>query len=335
MASPMSKKWLLLVPKIAISAALIVFVLSKVDLASAKARVLQVAPEMLAAAALVFLLQYAVCGFRWRAVLVPLGARVPYPRLLRLFYIGNFFHQTLPASVGGDAVRTYLVYRDGVGLRTAISATMLERLATVAALLLVVALVQPLFLGRIGDTAGAWIAPAVAGGVALVVGGVAFVALLDRVPQAFRRGRIMAALAGLATDTRTVFFSPRFAFGAVGWAAAGHANLALAVFVLARGLNLDVGLVDCVVLFLPALLISALPISVAGWGVREGSMVYTFGLIGVPAADALVLSVLYGLVTLILALPGGLVWLASGDRPKDVAAGLARAEAAASDRPGD
>jgi len=335
MAFAMSNKWLLLIPKAAISAALIVFVLSRVDLASAKARLLMVAPEMLVLAAGVFVLQYVVCGFRWRAALAPLGARVSYPRLLRLFYVGNFFHQTLPASVGGDAVRTYLVYRDGVGLRTAISAIMLERVATVAALLLLVALVQPLFLGRVGEAAGGWIGPAVAGGVALVVGGVVFIALLDRVPRALRRGRVMAALADLATDTRAVFFSPRHALGAVGWAAAGHASLALAVFVLARGLHLDVGLVDSLALFLPALLVSALPVSVAGWGVREGSMVYTFGLIGVAPADALVLSVLYGLFTLVLALPGGLVWLASGARRKEVAAGLARAKVAASDRSGD
>lgn len=334
MASPMSKKWLLLIPKILISAALIVFVLSKVDLAAVKARALQVAPEMLVLAAAVFLLQYVACAFRWRSALVPLGAQVRFPRLLHLFYIGNFFHQTLPASVGGDAVRTYLVYRDGVSLRTAISAIMLERVATVAALVFLVALIQPIFVGRVGEAAGAWILPVAGVGVAAVIGGIVFIALLDRVPETFRRGKVMAALANLAVDTRTIFFSPRPALTALGSAALGHATLAMAVFVLARGLNLAVSPVDVLALFLPVLLISALPISVAGWGVREGSMVYAFGLIGVPAADALVMSVLYGFFTLAVALPGGLVWLASGTRAKDVAASLGKADSSASDRPG-
>lgn len=334
MAFPMSKKWLLLIPKILISAALIVFVLSKVDLAAVKARAFQVAPEMLALAALVFLLQYVACALRWRAALVPLGARIPFPRVLHLFYIGNFFHQTLPASVGGDAVRTYLVYRDGISLRTAISAIMLERMATVAALVFLVALIQPIFIGRVGEAAGAWIAPVAAVGVAAVIGGIVFIAFLDRIPEPWRRGRIMAALSNLAVDTWTIFFSPRNALRSLGWAAVGHTNLAMAVYVLARGLSLDVSPIDVMSLFLPVLLITALPISVAGWGVREGGMVYAFGLIGVAGADALVLSVLYGFFTLALALPGGLVWLASGARAKDVAAGLGKANSPASDRPG-
>lgn len=321
----MSKKWLLLIPKVLISAALIVFVLSKVDLASAQARLLDVAPAMLAAAVGVFLLQYVACGLRWRAVLEPLGARIPFLRVLRLFYVGNFFHQTLPASVGGDAVRTYLVYRDGATLRAAIHAIMLERVATVAALVFLVALVQPVFQARVGEAAGGWLGPVAAVGALAVIAGIALISRLDRVPQTWRRGRIMAALANLAVDTRAIFFSPGSAARVIGFAGLGHANLALGVFVLARGLGLDVDLIDCIALFLPVLLITALPISIAGWGVREGGMVYAFGLIGVAPADALVLSVLYGFFTLVLALPGGLVWLAGGRSTREVSRGLAAA----------
>ena len=43
-------------------------------------------------------------------------------------------------------------------------------------------------------------------------------------------------------------------------------------------------------------------------------MVGLFGLIGVPGEGALVLSVLFGLVGIAAALPGGAVWLASRDR---------------------
>jgi hypothetical protein len=57
-----------------------------------------------------------------------------------------------------------------------------------------------------------------------------------------------------------------------------------------------------------------LPISIAGWGVRETAMVGLFGLIGVPGEGALVLAVLFGLVGIAAALPGGVLWLASRDR---------------------
>lgn len=327
----MSKKWLLLTLKLLISGALIVFVLSKIDMATAKARIMQVEPGFLVLAALGFISQYVLCAVRWRAVLMPLGGRIAVPRIIHLFYIGAFFHQTLPASVGGDAVRAYLTYRDGLGLRVSVSGIMLERVCTITALVLLVAVTQPFFLPQVGAETGTWMVYVVVGAVAFVIGGIVFLSLLDRIPETYRRWRVISALAKLAADTRALFFSPVAAARALGWAVAGHITLSIAVYLLARGLQLPISLLDSLALFPPVLLMTALPISIAGWGVREGSMVFAFGLIGIGTSDALVLSVLYGLLTLFLALPGGILWLTSGARSKDVARQLAAAEGPAAE----
>ena len=55
---------------------------------------------------------------------------------------------------------------------------------------------------------------------------------------------------------------------------------------------------------LPALLLSMLPISLAGWGVREAAMVTGMGLLGVPAGLALTTSVAFGISMIIASLPG-------------------------------
>ena len=59
----------------------------------------------------------------------------------------------------------------------------------------------------------------------------------------------------------------------------------------------------------PILLILTLPISIGGWGIREGAMIWAFALVGVTNEEALVLSVLFGFATLAITLPGGLIWL--------------------------
>ena len=71
---------------------------------------------------------------------------------------------------------------------------------------------------------------------------------------------------------------------------------------------------DCLVLVPPVLLVMTLPISIAGWGVRETAMVVAFGLIGVPEGGAAVLGFLLGLVGVFTAAPGGIVWLMSRDK---------------------
>jgi glycosyltransferase 2 family protein len=56
-------------------------------------------------------------------------------------------------------------------------------------------------------------------------------------------------------------------------------------------------------------LVTVLPISLAGWGVREVSVVALLGMLGVDQAPALLLSVEFGLLGLLMTLPGGLLWL--------------------------
>jgi hypothetical protein len=66
------------------------------------------------------------------------------------------------------------------------------------------------------------------------------------------------------------------------------------------------------------MLISMVPISIAGWGVREGAMVSAFGLVGLRAADALAMSIVFGLIVSLVGVPGGVIWALT--RPKRAAA---------------
>jgi len=92
--------------------------------------------------------------------------------------------------------------------------------------------------------------------------------------------------------------------------------MATVVFALARGLGVDLTYWQCLVLCPPVFLLSALPISIAGWGVREGAMVVVLGYVSVPLDEAFALSVALGLTVLVGSLPGGL-FLVQGKFAKD------------------
>jgi uncharacterized membrane protein YbhN (UPF0104 family) len=55
-----------------------------------------------------------------------------------------------------------------------------------------------------------------------------------------------------------------------------------------------------------------IPISIGGWGVREGAALLAFGLFGTPPEDALAISILFGLVYSVIGLFGGVVWMLFG-----------------------
>jgi hypothetical protein len=74
-------------------------------------------------------------------------------------------------------------------------------------------------------------------------------------------------------------------------------------------MSLSLSPAAAVFLFPPVLLLSMIPISLAGWGVREGAMVVVFSLAGLQAEASLSLSVLFGACMFVSGLPGGFMWL--------------------------
>ncbi len=324
----MWKKWFALTLKILVSGFLIWFLLNNVDLEAAKARVLKVAPEMLAFGFAAVAVQLFIANVRWRVVLnAVLVSTLPFLQTLRILYIGFFFNQALPSSVGGDAVRMVLAHRAGLPLGQAISGVFLERVANVLALVLIVTMATPFFVSHVEASQRPWIWTAVIVLLFVALGGLAFLIALRGLPRSFHRWRIVRGLVGLADDARRVFLSPYHAVQALGWSIAGFLNVCLIVYLLAIGLNLNVTFVDCLVLIPPVLLVTIIPISIAGWGVREGAMVGAFALIGVPSEGALVLSILFGLLSLIIFLPGGLVWMITSEKKQEIFAAASALDA--------
>lgn len=324
----MTKKWLAIGLKAGVSGGLIWYLLSGIDAASLMAQVAEADARLLAVAAGVFMVQVFIGGLRWGTVLKALETPLSYALTVRLFYIGAFFNQALPGGNGGDAARMYLSHKQGLSVRHAVNGVLIERVATVLALVLLVDVTQPFFMQNLTPEMASLSLSGIITVSVLAVVGTCLVALLDRLPETLRRWRVVRGLGNLGVDTRRVLFSPARATPPIIWSLIGHLNLSLSTFVLAKGLGIDVTLLDCIVLVPPVLLILTLPISIGGWGVREGAMVWGFGLVGVANEAALALSLLFGVLVLIVSLPGGIVWLMTRGRnetsalPGDGMAGL-------------
>lgn len=306
------KQALALALKILVSVGLIAWLFeAKMDVGAIGDRLAQVAPLWLAAGLAAFLVQILIGAMRWKVVADTVGPRLPYGSALRFFFIGLFFGQVF--AVGGDAMRVYKAYRAGLGLAPAFNGVFLERAGTILSLLLIVAATSPILFGRVApDMANTLLFAAL---LALAGGVVGIVVLLqvDRLPPNLERFRAVRGLRAVAADTRRVFLQPGPLMRLLVWGGLTHLNLTFAVYVLARGLAVPVTWIECLALIPPVILAATLPISIGGWGVREGAMILSLGLIGVAENDAGALSILTGLVGIAAALPGGVLWLLDHD----------------------
>jgi glycosyltransferase 2 family protein len=260
----------------------------------------------------------AVQALRWSLIIRAIGSAIRYKDALLIVLIGIFFNQTLPSSIGGDAIRMWRAYRLGLGAVPAVHSVALDRLAALLALVLVAAVGTPLVFSRLGDHPERWGVPV------LVVGGLAAFAILfvfDRIPGGFMNWRPLKAISGLSADARRVLLRPITAVPVLAISMGMHSVAALVVYIIARAMALPVEVLDCLILVPPVVLFSILPISIAGWGVREGAMVTAFAFVGIGYDEAFALSVLFGLVIMVTGIPGGVLWLILGSKRTEDRAG--------------
>jgi uncharacterized membrane protein YbhN (UPF0104 family) len=305
------RAWVAFGLKAALSCGVLAVILAKTDVARLAAILGAVGGRTVALALALIVVQSLVTAYRWVVVMAGVGIRIePAPAVLAL-YASLFINQGLPSYVGGDAYRIYWVYREGNPLATAVRGVLIDRVSALVALVAMMVVTLPRLFARFPDRAlETGIASVAAAGV---VGTVVFLAC-DALPRAWSRVRVVRQLAELSTAARRLLVTGRSALVIGPLALLLHALSAAIMYVFAADMRLPLTPLDCLVLIPPVMLLSAIPISVSGWGVREGVMVGVLSMLGIAAEQALALSVLIGCVLLANGLIGALPLAFGGKR---------------------
>ncbi len=244
----------------------------------------------------------AVSAYRWQLIMQNLQFGQNFAFYWRSYFKGMFFNQGLPTSIGGDAVRMLDVANLGFRKRDALYGVMVDRIIGLGALLsltLLAYLLSPNLLPKpVHRPILMIISLGAAGFFGIYI--IHYFTWLNRFPkltvintiaqrlhQALSFRRILLVIASLLIP-----FLALLGFFATGWA-----------------LGLEYSLMTYFALVPPALLLTVVPISVAGWGVREGALVSLFSLIGADKTAVLMMSLLYGFTLIIVSLPGLITYL--------------------------
>jgi uncharacterized membrane protein YbhN (UPF0104 family) len=248
-------------------------------------------PRWLAAAALGLTVQTVLSAQRWRVTAAQLGLVLPPLSALREYYLAQVVNQSVPGGVVGDAGRA-VRSRAGAGLLVAAQAVLFERIA--GQLGLIAVLVAGLVAGRAvpGQLEWpVWFAATVTAGSAAAALGLALAGLVPAVRR-FARAFVQAVWARNVRVSQTVL--------SLGTALCNVAAFAFC----ARALDVAMPLVAVASLVPLILFAMVLPLSIGGWGLREGAAAALFPVMGATSAQGLATSVSFGLVFLAITLPG-------------------------------
>ena len=274
------------------------FVIRSIDSGELWQELARFSPFVLVPALALTVFQVALSAWRWRYTVERLGLPLAYGAAVREYYLATFLNQVLPGGVLGDVNRAWR-HGSGAGERlSAVHGVAIERLSGQLVLALVVVISGSWLLGS-GRVAaghlngGLWLGAGVIGGflalwLALKTGLAAYLQRLRRdLYESLLNRTVLPVQIG---SSLLVLASYLGVFLCLAWGAGYIESTESAAIIVSLGSIL--------------LLSMVVPLTVAGWGIREGAAALLWPMAGLPAEQGVALSVGYGALVLASSLPG-------------------------------
>ena len=263
-------------------------------------------------AVLLGVLTNVVFAYRWKTMLVVSGIKVSFLTLIKFYFVGTFFNLFLPTALGGDVVRGYDLAMHSGKRMGAVTSVLVERIVGFFALAFIALLALLLGSGTIKDTAVTTV---------ILIACLGYFTLTTLVFNAKIMKRLVAMLRfiklwdmGERLDRMVDSLHAFTAHKAILWQCFALSLICqtltiLAGYSLALAINLKLPPIYFFMVLPVIWIITMVPLSINGLGVREGAFVFFFTKLGVSDSAALLLSFLTLSRTLALGLIGGIIYL--------------------------
>lgn len=292
--------------KATISCLLLVYLFSTVDRHSIVLVISRADWYLVLGSFVILVLGFLISCYKWWVLLRSDEVVCPYGALARYYLVGFYFNNFLPTSIGGDAVRIYLVARRCGKRIVGFNSVFAERLSGLLALFV---------LGWVGVGLGEASLGVGVGGVFVCAFGVSIVFVLILVDGricSFAKRFFSAKLWRRADDVLSgirKYFRSASTLWMMTWTSVLFQSLMVLVYYVgAQGLSLNISFLDLMVVVPVVTVLMLMPVSLNGLGVREGGFVILLSQMGVNQAEALSLSLLIYALTLLFSLAGGVLF---------------------------
>jgi uncharacterized protein (TIRG00374 family) len=308
------KKSLLKIAKLLVTISLLVYLFSKLNLS--------VLPERIEAIRwmpffLCILLGHAdriLMALKWRFLIQSSGVTITASKAMIITYMGNFAGQFLPAGLGGDIARIFLLRNLKLPVTEVAGSIAVERILGLTAL--VITSILSLFAGRLwGIRAPNRMGWMLFGILALIV----LFMLLSFSPLFKKSAQWRIRFSERFSLIKKIYhvvecyqqYSRRRGTLIIFFLLSMLEVLTVTVifYLCCKALYIELGLVQMLMVIPVVLIIQRIPISINGIGVQEGLLGYYFLQLGESLESAIVLSIILRVLQVIILSPGGFFYL--------------------------
>jgi glycosyltransferase 2 family protein len=291
--------------RIGISAGLLMWLLCRFDLGGIWGYFKDLTLSVWTTAFLMLMLAQVLSSIRWWTLARTFSFPGRWPTYLGFYYVGMFFNLFLPTGIGGDLFKAHFLSREEGKRFFALLTVVGDRLFGLIAMLLLGGAAISIWPGLLPEPFGGFLKVS----SILVLAGLVGLPLLQRTMRRLWP-RFSRHLEGLLV----LWQHPKRLFCVLGLSFSLQALGMGAVALLGAGINIHLPLAFYFVSLPLVGIITLIPVSFNGIGVREGAFVYFFGLKGIPAEPAFGLGLLFFSVQVSLSLLGGIAYAAGVHR---------------------
>lgn len=282
------KRYIKLFFRTVVTSLLVFYLFKKIDIAQVLNLFNQINLPLFLLASFLYIVSLYISTLRWRIFLTGLSI----PRLFSLYLIGSFFNTVLPGIIGGDIIKI-LILKQKTGLHRAVASVFMDRYTGFAALLMIGFVFFCFFYPRLPQSWIVWSIPLV---FSCFIAGSLFVYLLKNFSflkdfhaylMSFSKNQIVKAfLYSLAVQFIVI----------------------LSVYIICLALDISVSFFELSIYLPLIILITTLPVSLSGIGVREWCFILFFGS-SVGQTKAVAISFLWFISVVLASLSGGIEYL--------------------------
>ena len=273
-------------------------------------------PQYFIIAGVLFFLYYFFFSSRWKTLLNAIGIKISEEKAYIYIIISFFFNNILPSAVGMDAVRS--IYAGGKEkFSGAFASSIMERALGMSAILFIglfsifrrIENGLILFLIYLGLILLIFILYLVLTGIKFkwlknFILKIKFLNLGEEIRKFYRalkeyrdkrRVIVIGFLLSMCVQMMIVFIN----------------------YMIVKGLNLDISIFHLIT-YLPLItIVSLIPITINGLGLRESAYVLLFNAAGLPGNQSLSLSLMFYFISVIASISGGIAFLFLREKRKD------------------
>ncbi|MHB1486810.1 MAG: lysylphosphatidylglycerol synthase transmembrane domain-containing protein [Acidimicrobiales bacterium] len=291
--------------RVVVSLAMLAILMSRLDLSRIIPAQRHYTAALIALALVATTVGMVLSALRWRLVLCALELPTKIRTAIRLYLAGLFVGNFLPSTVGGDLVRIMRL-PTATGERSGpFASVVLERMTGWVVLPVITLATLRINPGLLHLGSASRVAVLVSTGTLVLLMGILTAAghprLGGRLTHADGWARFLGAIhLGLVRFRHR----PRAAFSILGVSFAYQLVVAAGVYVAAGALDLHLS-VTAVLAFMPAVaIVSVVPLTIGGLGIREGAFVLFLHPLGVSTSQAIALGLMVYAMNLTVSLLG-------------------------------